>query len=106
MRKATIGSVINNRRLMSVKYTHNKQRRWTYQCLGCNTVSSGSLQNLKVIGCMYCKRLATKNAMLEALKEIPISTPMYKWAKLIKAKQKVSTAITPVQQEIQATGDH
>jgi hypothetical protein len=51
---------------------------------------------------MYCKRLQTKNAMLEALRDIPITTPMNKWPKIIKAKQKVSNAIAPLEQEIQA----
>lgn len=102
MKRITTGSVVNNRRLISFTYNSRKQKRWTYQCLSCNTVSHGTVQNLKVISCMYCKRLQTKNAMLEALRDIPITTPMNKWPKIIKAKQKVSNAITPLQQEIQA----
>lgn len=102
MKRITTGSIVNNRRLISFTYSDKKQKRWTYECLTCNTVSHGTVQNLKVISCMYCKRLQTKNAMLEALRDIPITTPMNKWPKIIKAKQKVSNAITPLEQEIQA----
>lgn len=102
MKRTTIGSIVNNRRLISFTYNHKKQKRWTYECLSCNTVSHGTVQNLRVISCMYCKRLQTKNAMMEALREMPLSVPMNKWPKIIKAKQKAPNAITPLEQEIQA----
>lgn len=51
---------------------------------------------------MYCKRLQTKNAMIEALRDMPLTTPMNKWPKIIKGKQQVSSAITPSTQELEA----
>lgn len=105
MKKATIGSTINGRRLLARDFRYSGKHKvviWQYQCVNCSTVSKGSLQNLKVISCMYCKRLRTKNAMMEALRDMPLTTPMNKWPKIIKAKQQVSTSITPSTQELEA----